>query len=39
MSYKSRVAEEKDKENETKSQWNNSVTASKREMTTEDRVA
>lgn len=39
MSYKSRLAEEKKKETETKSQWNESVTTSKKGLTAEDRLA
>ena len=39
MSYKSRLADEKTKQSETKSQWNESVTSSKRELTTEDKLA
>ena len=39
MSYKSRLAEEKAKAFETKSQWNESVTSSKRGNSTEDKLA
>lgn len=38
MSYKSRLAAEKAKNQDTKSQWNESTT-SKKEMTAEDRLA
>jgi hypothetical protein len=33
------MAEEKQRDAETKSQWSHSVTSSKREMTTEDKLA
>jgi hypothetical protein len=39
MSYKSRLAAEKAKENDTKSQWNDSVSTAKRELTAEDKLA
>ena len=39
MSYKSRLAEEKQRNAETKSQWNESVSSSKADMTPEDRLA
>lgn len=39
MSYKNRLAEEKEKQSDTKSQWNESVTSSKRDMNPEDRLA
>ena len=39
MSYKSRLAAEKHRDAETKSKWNGSVTSSKRDLTTEDRLA
>ena len=39
MSYKSRLAEEKQKEADTKSQWNESVTTSQRGLSAEDRLA
>ena len=38
-SFKSRVVDEKKRQADTKSQWNESVTSSKREMTTEDQIA
>lgn len=38
-SFKSRVDSEKNREQETKSQWNGSITSSKRGITTEDRIA
>ena len=39
MSYKSRLAAEKNKDAETKSQWDRTTTASKRNLTTEDKLA
>ena len=38
-SYMERVEAEKQREQETKSQWNDSVTSSKRGLTAEDRIA
>ena len=41
MSYKSRLADEKSKQSQQKSEWNDSVsmTSSKRDMNAEDRLA
>jgi thiamine biosynthesis protein ThiC len=39
MSYKSRLAAEKAKEAETKSQWNDSVSMNRKEFSAEDRLA
>jgi hypothetical protein len=39
MSYKSRLAEEKHRDSDAKSQWNESVTSSKADMSAEDRLA
>jgi len=38
-SYMERVEAEKKREQETKSQWNDSMASSQRELTTEDRIA
>lgn len=39
MSYKSRLAAEKAREQETKSQWNDSVSVARKELTAEDKLA
>ena len=39
MSYKSRLAQEKAREYEVKSQWNESTTSNKKNLTAEDRLA
>lgn len=39
MSYKIRLAQDKKNVADNKSQWNESVTSSKRNLSTEDRLA